>query len=269
MGSRQQVNEAGRTLRDSLQERIDDGAFSQQDREDFSRIHLALVRRLQNFARSPRFGEASKQYDIFVGKAGAAAAAVRSCDPSARSSIEDARSKAVLASDALSPITASAAAPRTNLLYGALKLRTSAPGGDDTHIFKSSVEEDSEDKKETGSEPYYQSLVKLFPVEAVALYPLAVGIAGDDAGVLRILVAVIALVVVGLRYFATKPAAGGPTEWPAIIVALLSFLLYAASLGAFGILYRSEERTAMLLSFVTIIWIAFVPYILRRSEPAS
>ena len=62
---------------------------------------------------------------------------------------------------------------------------------------------------------------------------------------------------------------GGPPDWAAIFVALVSFLLYAASLGAFGIIYRTAEQTAMLMSFVTIIWVAFVPYILRRKEAAT
>jgi len=112
--------------------------------------------------------------------------------------------------------------------------------------------------------PYYESLIKLFPVEAVTLYPMALGVAGEDQGMRMTLIVIIALVVVGLRYFGTKPPEGGRPDWMAIIVALVSFLLYAAALGGFGVLFKTPEQTATLLSFLTVIWVAFVPYLLRQ-----
>lgn len=115
------------------------------------------------------------------------------------------------------------------------------------------------------AEPYYTSLAKLFPVEAVALYPLATGIAGEDRSVRLILIAVIGVFVVALRWFGTQDSGGQP-DVSAIAVALASFLLYAAALGGFGYLPGGAEQTRQLLAFVTIIWVALAPLWLRRTR---
>jgi hypothetical protein len=114
-------------------------------------------------------------------------------------------------------------------------------------------------------EPYYTSLAKLFPVEAVALYPLATGIAGEDRSVRLILIAVIGVFVVALRWLGTQDSGGQPDP-AAIAVALASFLLYAAALGGFGYLPGGAEQTRQLLAFVTIIWVALAPLWLRRAR---
>lgn len=114
-------------------------------------------------------------------------------------------------------------------------------------------------------EPYYTSLAKLFPVEAVALYPLATSIAGEDRSVRLILIAVIGAFVVALRWFGTQDSGGQP-DASAIAVALASFLLYAAALGGFGYLPGGAEQTRQLLAFVTIIWVALAPLWLRRAR---
>lgn len=258
MATKEQVRQAGRDLRDSLQTAIRDGSFNPDDREDFSRIHLALTRRLQRFSSAPKHGESSSQYDSFVAKAGSATNAVKNCNASLPASVQDASSRSAAASNELPPITAGGA-----LLQGALRLNRPAaapagPAGPQPSFAPAGGGGDD------GPEPYYRSLVKLFPVEAVTLYPMAIGIAGGDRSILLTLIAVIALVVVGLRYFGTRPVEGGAPDWAAIGVALVSFLLYAAALGGFGIIFRTEAQTTMLLSFITVIWVAFLPYILRR-----
>lgn len=110
---------------------------------------------------------------------------------------------------------------------------------------------------------YLSSLAKLFPVEAVTLYPLAIGIAGADEALRLGLIAAVAVFVVLLRTFATMDQAGRP-DVPAIAVATISFLLYVASLGGFGWLAGGEQQTTQVASFVTIMWVALVPYILHR-----
>ena len=115
-------------------------------------------------------------------------------------------------------------------------------------------------------EPYYTSLVKLFPVEAVTLYPLATGIAAGNAALRIALIAVIMLFVVALRWFATQEASGGAADIPAIAVAVVSFALYAASLGGFGYLPGGEAQTTQLLAFLTVMWVALVPFALRRAR---
>jgi len=108
------------------------------------------------------------------------------------------------------------------------------------------------------AEPYYASLVKLFPVKAVTLYPLAIGIAAGDAVIRLVLIAVIALFVVVLRWFGTQEESGGDADLLAIGISVASFLLYAASLGGFGQLPGGPEQTRQVLAFVTIMWVALV-----------
>ncbi|MEA1014595.1 hypothetical protein [Sphingosinicella sp. LY1275] len=148
-------------------------------------------------------------------------------------------------------------AASANLIQGSTRVRSRVARA---------VTRDGVDAVVAGTQPtpYYESLIKLFPVEAVTLYPMALGVAGDDEGTRTTLIAIIALVVVGLRYFGTKPIEGGRPDWMAIIVALVSFLLYAAALGGFGVLFQTPQQTATLLSFLTVIWVAFVPYLLRQ-----
>jgi hypothetical protein len=267
MGSTTQVRDAGVALRDALQAKIRDATFDETDRDDFERIHLGLTRRIADFASAPRYGQSAPQYDDFISKAQNAAASVNACTPGSAPSIQRAKTDSQAASNALPAITG-----RANLLAGSLRLgsppvRATAAGPSLTSELQTGA---GEEDTPGPNEPYYQSLVKLFPVEAVTLYPMAVGIAGDDSRMLWILVGIIALVVIGLRVLGTRPAAGGPPDWPAVGVALVSFALYAAALGAFGVLYKNAATTAMLLSFLTIIWVAFVPYILRkRPEPSQ
>lgn len=115
-------------------------------------------------------------------------------------------------------------------------------------------------------EPYYASLVKLFPVEAVTLYPLALGIAGNDVVTRLILIGIITLFVVALRWFGTQEESGGEADVLAIAVSVISFELYAASLGGFGYLPGGPEQTRRFLAFITIMWVALVPFALRRAR---
>jgi len=115
-------------------------------------------------------------------------------------------------------------------------------------------------------EPYYTSLVKLFPVEAVTLYPLAIGIAGNDIVIRLILIAIITLFVIALRWFGTQEESGGDADVLAIGVSVISFELYAASLGGFGYLPGGPAQTSQVLAFITIMWVALVPFALRHSR---
>lgn len=115
-------------------------------------------------------------------------------------------------------------------------------------------------------EPYYASLVKLFPVEAVTLYPLAVGIAAGDIVIRLILIGIITLFIVALRWFGTQEEGGGDADGVAIAVSVISFELYAAALGGFGDLPRGPEQTSQVLAFITIMWVALVPFVLRRAR---
>lgn len=115
-------------------------------------------------------------------------------------------------------------------------------------------------------EPYYASLVKLFPVEAVTLYPLAIGIAGNDTAIRLLLIAIISAFIIVLRWFGTQEESGGDADMLAIFVAVISFELYVGSMGGFGSLPGGPDQTRQLLAFITIMWVALVPFVLRRSR---
>ena len=121
-------------------------------------------------------------------------------------------------------------------------------------------------RPEPAPEPYYASLVKLFPVEAVTLYPLAIGIAAGDVVIRLILICIITIFIVALRWFGTQEERGGNADVVAIAVSVISFELYAASLGGFGYLPGGPEQTSQLLAFITIMWVALVPFVLRRAR---
>jgi hypothetical protein len=123
-----------------------------------------------------------------------------------------------------------------------------------------------ERRPDSTPEPYYTSLVKLFPVEAVTLYPLALGIAGNDIVIRLILIVIITLFVIALRWFGTQEESGGDADVLAIGVSVISFELYAASLGGFGYLPGGPAQTSQFLAFITIMWVALVPFALRHSR---
>lgn len=118
----------------------------------------------------------------------------------------------------------------------------------------------------TAGEPYYASLVKLFPVEAVTLYPLAIGIAGEDAAIRFLLIGIVSVFIIVLRWFGTQEESGGEADMLAIFVAVISFELYVGSMGGFGSLPGGSEQTRQLLAFITIMWVALVPFVLRRAR---
>ena len=142
-------------------------------------------------------------------------------------------------------------------LRGTLRLRSG---------FAASVRGGRRPNPAPASEPYYASLIKLFPVEAVTLYPLAIGIAAGDVAIRLILIAVITLFIIVLRWFGTQEERGGDADVVAIGVSVISFELYAASLGGFGYLPGGPEQTGQVLAFITIMWVALVPFVLRRAR---
>lgn len=116
-----------------------------------------------------------------------------------------------------------------------------------------------------GSPPYMESLVKLFPAEGAALGALAAGFAEQRLWLSILLTILIAGLVFVLRVFATQPAGGGKPDWIAVILATISFFLYALSIRAFGTFLGGAEGHAGLMAVIAGIWTALVPLFPKRS----
>jgi hypothetical protein len=113
--------------------------------------------------------------------------------------------------------------------------------------------------------PYLESLVKLFPAEGVGLTALAAGFADSKLLVSILLTIAISAMVFLLRVFATKPAGGGSTDWIAVIIATVSFYLYALAIHAFGLLGTSSETLSSIMGVIVGIWTAVVPLFPTKS----
>lgn len=113
-------------------------------------------------------------------------------------------------------------------------------------------------------EPYAQTLVKLFPAEGVGLTTLAVGLGADKVWLSIILTILISGVVFVLRVFATKPANGGNTDWIAVIIATISYFLYAISVHAFGD-FGNPQTLSTVMGVIVGAWTLLVPLFPTKS----
>lgn len=112
--------------------------------------------------------------------------------------------------------------------------------------------------------PYTESLVKLFPAEGVGLTTLAVGLGADKVVLSIILTIVIAAAVFVLRIFATKPSNGGKTDWIAVVIATISYFLYAISIHAFGD-FGNPGTLSTVMGVIVGVWTLLVPLFPTKS----
>jgi len=115
-----------------------------------------------------------------------------------------------------------------------------------------------------GRPPYTESLVKLFPAEGVGLTTLVVGLGGKLLALSIILAIVIAAGVFVLRVFATKPANGGNTDWWAVVIATISYFMYAVSVGAFST-FGNPQALATSMGVIIGVWTFLVPLFPTKS----
>ena len=115
-------------------------------------------------------------------------------------------------------------------------------------------QEDEKDEKDY--DDYTDRLTKLFPVEGVTLFPMAVGIANKDKGLLLALVCVIIVVVGVLRWLGTRDKKTGSSQWLAIGVSIVAFGLYAFTLGGFEYFFNEDgqQQRILISSFITVIF---------------
>jgi hypothetical protein len=123
----------------------------------------------------------------------------------------------------------------------------------------------------TATQPAYMaSVAALFPLEAATLFPLGRSIAGENGTALALIILLIAAFIVVLRYFATQPEGGGPPAVWEIIIAVISFLLWAGALGGYWVGQPivdwriAPDLGEKLFGFAIIMWVAIVPYFVRK-----
>ena len=116
-------------------------------------------------------------------------------------------------------------------LRGALRFdRGRATSSGDGAVTKSAFPDDvasGTPEHGTADDPnYYQKLTTLFPAEALAIYGTGTAIFGT-ANV--VVVAVGLVVLLTLRIVANQEASGPKVDWRAVVVAVVSYLLWATA----------------------------------------
>lgn len=129
--------------------------------------------------------------------------------------------------------------------------------------------------KDTAQPAYVASVAMLFPTEAATLFPLGQAIAGDSGIALAIVIVLILVFVVAVRFFATQEEGGSSPVKKEIFVAGLSFLLWVGSLKGYWVtrgfmpLSVDPDLGSKLFGFATIMWVAIVPYFVRKPTQAA
>jgi len=130
--------------------------------------------------------------------------------------------------------------------------------------------------KTTDAQPaYVASVAMLFPTEAVTLFPLGQSIAGNNGLALTIVILLIVAFVIVVRYFATQEEGGSSPAIKEILIAVVSFLLWVGSLKGYWVTGGKLDTGidaklgGMLYGFATIMWVAIVPYFVRKPTPPS
>lgn len=132
-------------------------------------------------------------------------------------------------------------------------------------------------KAKSATPGYVTAVALLFPVEAATLFPIGKSIAGNDGGILSVVILATVLFVVALRYFATQDPNTGKPAWNEIFSAAISLLLWigatkgywVASKGAIFNWGSGAEKGAAIFGFITIMWVALAPYLVKESAKTS
>nr|WP_315384348.1 hypothetical protein [uncultured Sphingomonas sp.] len=133
------------------------------------------------------------------------------------------------------------------------------------------------EKPKATTPAYVTAVALLFPVEAATLFPVGQSIAGNDWRLLAIVILATVLFVVVLRYFATQDVdgdgePGGQPAWNEIGSAVTSLLLWIGATKGYWVASKdglpnfgiTPEKGAAIFGFITIMWVALAPYIVRE-----
>lgn len=261
MATKDEIGTAGIGTRDALQAMIDSGAYQDSDVAALSTAHLTFTRALDDFVANPAQGDASSAYDPAQAACGNATAAINACRPDNASALDKVFSTVDAARRALAAITA----PSTRgVLAGALIIRRGEAMKDRAMPGAPASPAGSEP-----TEPYLTSLAKLFPAEALSALLLVMSIDEKYVMVRAVMIALVTLASGVLRYFATRNPTSGKPDWLAILVSVVSFLIYAAALLAFGPLFGTNDQTTRLIATVAaVLWMSALTNVVRQAPAA-
>jgi len=120
------------------------------------------------------------------------------------------------------------------------------------------------------NDTYLTQLTKLFPVEVVSIYPAGVKVlqAADMTTWWFAWLCVVGIVL--FRSITTARTDGSGTQYVAVGVAIISFLLWVVLLGG-GLLPGGapSEKTIPIATVVTLLWTWLAPLIVAQFEPAA
>lgn len=261
------VTAEGRLVRDGLQRLIDNGDYTEDEADELANAHFLLARRLGDFALRPADGPDSPAYDAVLVAIQLANAAVKACRPGESAALAKVFSAVGAASTSLGKVTASSAAVPARGFASALAIRKVGPVAGKVAGTRSAVPGVAAVSQPT--EPYLTSLAKLFPAEALSALLLVLSIDPQFTQVRNVLIALIVVASGVLRYFTTRDPDTGKPDLLAIVVSVVSFLIFSAAMLAFGVLFNTNEATTRIIAtIVAILWMAILTVVIRRA-PAS
>lgn len=116
------------------------------------------------------------------------------------------------------------------------------------------------------TEPYLTSLAKLFPAEALSALLLVLAIDEKYAALRYGMIAVVTLASGVLRYLSSRDPVTDKPDILAVFVSVVSFLIYAAALLAFGVLFNTDEATTRIVTtVVAILWMGILTAVVRKA----
>ena len=271
------ITDLGIVVRDKLQRKIEDVDYTLDDRNGFTAIHFVFSRRLSDFAAFP--GDAGS-YDRALDAIRSADTTLDACRPGDPSSVNRMNAAVNTASAELAKVTGSAAGFKAPSLSSALAIRRPVKSrgvqgpqipraGASISPADSSLQPRGPGFSPTGTdptEPYLTSLAKLFPAESLSALLLVLTIEPRFADLRFALMGLIIAASITIRYFTTRNPDTGRADILAIAVSVVSFLIYATAMMAFGVLFNTNEATTRIVATVAaVLWMGILAAVVRKT----
>ncbi|KAB8154292.1 hypothetical protein EZY14_007590 [Kordia sp. TARA_039_SRF] len=126
----------------------------------------------------------------------------------------------------------------------------------------------SNQKENQPFDGYFSRLIKLIPAEIVSIYILGQNLIPErDKEVLLGFTVICSILLVVIRYQATKEEEESKTQWMAIIISLISFLIFVYSIGSLFELYDLKER--WIATLMMAFWVFIIPIIYKGDKSSD